>query len=61
VWVFETISAGEQVTVGFDADRPSRLVLPIVAGATVPQPAPPACGALRAQPCRDWVPAVNGG
>ncbi len=61
VWVFESISAGEQVTVGFDADRPSRLVLPVVAGATVPQPAPPACGALRAQPCRDWVPAVNGG
>jgi hypothetical protein len=61
VWVFETISAGEQVTVGFDADRPSQLVLPVVAGATLPQPAPPACGALRAQPCRDWVPAVNGG
>lgn len=61
VWVFESLSAGEQVTVGFDADRPSRLVLPVVAGAAVPQPAPPACGAMRAQPCRDWVPAVNGG
>ena len=62
VWELESISAGETVTVGHDATRPSRLVLSVVpdTGADVPT-TPPACGALRAQPCRPWVPAANGG
>jgi hypothetical protein len=63
VWEFESVSAGETVTVGHDPARPSRLVLSVVpnnAGADIPA-APPACGALRAQPCRSWVPASNGG
>jgi putative CocE/NonD family hydrolase len=61
VWAFDTISAGEQVTIAHDADHPSRLVLSVIPGIVVPSPAPRACGALRGQPCRPWVPAVNGG
>jgi hypothetical protein len=63
VWELDSISAGETVTVGHDATRPSRLVLSVVAtvdGAAL-GPTPPACGALRAQPCRTWVAAANGG
>ena len=60
VWVFDTISNGETVTVAHDADHPSRLVLSQVPGITAPA-APPACGSLRGQPCRTWVPAANGG
>ncbi len=60
VWQFRTISAGETVTVAFDADRPSRVVLSVVP-VNVGAPAPPACGALRGQPCRDYVEATNGG
>ena len=51
VWEFETISAGETVTIGHDATHPSRVVLAVVPGITVP-PGAPACGALRGQPCR---------
>jgi len=61
VWEFRTIDKGEQVTVGYDSARPSQLVLSVVPNAKVPQPAPPACGSLRAQPCRPYTPAGNGG
>jgi uncharacterized protein len=61
VWEFQTIDKGETVTVASDADHPSRLVLPIVAGVEVPKAAPPACGSLRGEPCRTWVKASNGG
>ena len=62
VWAFDTtISDGETVTVGHGGDTPSRLVLAVVPGVDVPDPAPDACGALRGQPCRPWVPAANGG
>lgn len=61
VWQFRTISDGETVTIAYGADHPSRLVLPVVAGVEVPTPAPPACGALRGQPCRGYEPAANGG
>jgi len=61
VWEFETISAGETVTVGYDTARPSKIVLSVIPNAAVPQPAPPACASLRGQPCRDFVPASNGG
>ena len=60
VWEFRTISDGETVTVAFDDARPSRLVLPVVS-VDVADAAPPACGALRGQPCRPWVRADNGG
>jgi putative CocE/NonD family hydrolase len=51
VWVFDTIAAGETNEVAHDREHPSRLVLPVVPGITVP-PGAPACGSLRGQPCR---------
>ena len=61
VWAFDTISDGETVTVTHGGDNPSSLVLAVIPGVDVPDTAPPACGALRGQPCRPWVPASNGG
>jgi predicted acyl esterase len=50
-WEFETIAGGEQVTIAHDAEHPSRVVLPVVAGLDVPAGLA-ACDALRGQPCR---------
>ncbi len=61
IWVFRTIDAGETVTIAHDASHPSRLVLPVVPEVAPPAAVPPACGALRGQPCRTYVPASNGG
>ncbi len=56
IWEFVTIAGGEQVTIAHDADHPSSVVLPVVA-LDVPIPAAlPACGALRGQPCRPYLP-----
>ncbi|MFZ4717897.1 MAG: CocE/NonD family hydrolase [Ilumatobacteraceae bacterium] len=60
IWKFETISNGETVTILHDKDHPSRLLLPVVR-VDVPADAPPACGSLRGQPCRDYAAAANGG
>ena len=60
IWAFRTISDGETVTVAHDAERPSNLVLSVVP-VTVTATMPPACGSLRGQPCRPYVPATNGG
>ncbi len=54
VWVFNTLSGGEQVTIGLGADTPSRIVLPVVPGIEVPAEYPE-CGALRGQPCRAYT------
>ncbi len=51
VWVFETISAGETVSVGVGGVVASSIALPIVPGVDPPADAP-ACGSLRGQPCR---------
>jgi uncharacterized protein len=61
VWVFETIADGETVTVAHGGPTASRLVLSVVPGVDIPDRAPAACGALRAQPCRNRVAASNGG
>ncbi len=61
IWEFRTISDGETVTIAHDALHPSRVVLSVLPGVVVPTPAPPACGALRGQPCRPYEPAANGG
>jgi uncharacterized protein len=37
---------------------PSRLVLPVVPGVSVPTGLPP-CPGLRGEPCRTYVPYVN--
>jgi len=60
IWAFRTISDGETVTLVRDEVHMSQLVLSVVP-VTVAAPAPPACGSLRGQPCRTYVPAVNGG
>ena len=54
VWAFETIADGETVEIAHDADHPSRVVLSVVDGVSVP-PEPPACGSLRGQPCRPYA------
>ncbi|HSB86037.1 MAG TPA: CocE/NonD family hydrolase [Ilumatobacteraceae bacterium] len=61
IWEFRTIDDGQTVTVAFDAEHPSQLVLAEIPNAKVPAPAPPACGSLRGQPCRPWTKAANGG
>ncbi len=55
-WAFRDLPADGRVTntIARTAARPSRIVLPIVDGATVNTPLPP-CPALRGQPCRDYV------
>ena len=52
------ISGGETVDIAYGGDPPSRVVLPVVP-VTIAAPAPAACGALRGQPCRTFVPAHN--
>lgn len=49
-WVFETIAHGETVDIAHGPERPSRIVLPVVAGVDVPA-GYPTC-TLRGQPCR---------
>lgn len=58
VWAFDTISDGEKVTIAHDAQHPSKVVLQVVPGVVVP-PGVPACGSLRGQPCREYLPASN--
>jgi hypothetical protein len=61
-WNFDTPATGGQVLneIARGPGRPSRLVLPVVPGVSVPPDLPP-CPGLRAQPCRTYVPAINGG
>ena len=47
------------MTLARGASRPSRLVLPVVAGIDAPTELP-ACPALRGQPCRPYVALANG-
>ena len=56
IWEFVTIAGGERVTISHDAEHPSSVVLPVVElDVTVPDDRP-ACGALRGQPCRPYLP-----
>ena len=61
-WAFDTPPTDGQVVneIARGPARPSRLVLSVVPGVAVPPELPP-CPGLRAQPCRSYVPAVNGG
>lgn len=54
VWVFDTITGGEQVTIGLNSAGPSKIVLPVVPGIDVPADYPE-CGSLRGQPCRIYA------
>jgi predicted acyl esterase len=63
-WAFTTYKTAGQVTdtVGLGGSQPSALVLSVVPTVTPPAiTPPPACGSLRGQPCRAYVPAGNGG
>jgi predicted acyl esterase len=55
-WKFDTKKppAGTTVEIARDEQYPSRIVMPVIAGIDVDTPLP-ACGALRGQPCRDYV------
>jgi predicted acyl esterase len=57
VWAFRELQPGRdtKVTVARGGSRPSRLVLPVVAGIDAPTPLPP-CPSLRGQPCRPFQP-----
>jgi hypothetical protein len=61
-WAFETPATDGTVLneIAHTPGRASRLILPVVPGVVVP-PALPPCPGLRAQPCRTYVPASNGG
>jgi predicted acyl esterase len=60
VWSFaQTIPAGRAtVTLGHGPKLPSRLILPVVPGVSVPTGLPP-CPGLRGEPCRSYQPNVN--
>ena len=60
IWAFRERQprSNTKVTLARGASRQSRLVLPVVAGIDAPTELP-ACPALRAQPCRPYVPLAN--
>ncbi len=60
IWSFaEADPAGRaNVAIGYGADMPSRLELPVVPGVSAPTALPP-CPGLRGEPCRDYQPLVN--
>ena len=61
LWKFRTIEYGAtKVSIGHVAASPSALVLPVLNGGTITTPLP-GCDVLRGQPCRTYVPALNGG
>ena len=58
-WAFDTVdAASESNLIADSADYPSSLTLAVVDGVQVPR-ALPACGTLRAQPCRPYEPVTN--
>jgi predicted acyl esterase len=60
IWSFgqTTPNPAGTVSIAFSTSMPSRLVLPIVAGVTVPTSLP-ACPSLRNEPCRPYQAIVN--
>ncbi len=61
VWAFaRTVPAGKpKVSIARSASMPSRLILPVVPGLSVPTGLPP-CPSLRGEPCRAYQPIVQG-
>ena len=60
VWSFNEAlpqTGTSTVSIAVSATMPSSLVLPVVPGVTAA--AQPACGSLRSQPCRSYVPLTN--
>ena len=61
IWAFSQTRPARgaaRVSVAHSKRRPSRLILPVVPGVSVPTGLPP-CPGLRGQPCRDYRPFVN--
>ena len=60
IWAFDEAepTTPATVAVAHSASMPSRLVLPVVPGLSVPT-ARPDCGVLRNEPCRTYVPLTN--
>ncbi len=60
VWAFaDVVPAGKAtVSLAHSADKPSRLILPVVPGITAPTPLPP-CPGLRGEACRAYQPLAN--
>ena len=60
LWAFATQQYPTSVTnsVARSAAQPSKVVLPVVQRLAVPTPLP-ACGSLRGQPCRPYVPLTD--
>jgi predicted acyl esterase len=60
VWAFAETRPRRPATVTIAAGRsmPSRLILPVVPGVTVPTGLPP-CPGLRGEPCRTYTPYAN--
>lgn len=54
-WSFDNLPAGGTVRILTDDSHPSRVMLPVLPGISVPDERPP-CGALRGQPCRTYRP-----
>ena len=61
IWSFsETQPEGQgRVSIGYGDDMPSRLLLPVVSGVSVPTALPP-CPGLRGEPCRAYKALANG-
>jgi predicted acyl esterase len=60
IWSFAETSPKSKATVSIahSKKRPSRLLLPVVPGASVPTALPP-CPGLRGEPCRAYQPIAN--
>jgi putative CocE/NonD family hydrolase len=62
IWDFDTVENGTiRNVIGLGGKFPSRIVLPVLKGATAQGTPLPPPTALRGQPSRDFVPAGNGG
>jgi predicted acyl esterase len=62
IWDFGTLEDGTiRNAIGLGGRYPSKIVLPVVQGATAKGTPLPVPTALRGQPSRDYVPASNGG
>jgi predicted acyl esterase len=59
-WAFDSLRYKTPTinTIARSVGHASRVVLPVVSGVSVPTPLP-ACGTLRGQPCRKYVPLTN--
>jgi predicted acyl esterase len=62
IWDFDTLENGNiRNVIGLGGKFPSKVVLPVLKGATAKGTPLPVPTALRGQPSRDYVPAGNGG